>query len=69
METASGPISVTLSLGVVAIANGISMTLEQLLALADQMLYRAKQLGRNRVVLWDFARAMESGRTEDSTPE
>ncbi|QGU31988.1 sensor domain-containing diguanylate cyclase [Thermochromatium tepidum] len=61
IETASGPIAVTLSLGVVAIDNGRSMTLEQLLDTADQMLYRAKQAGRNRVEAWDLACSQEAG--------
>lgn len=61
IETPSGLVSVTLSIGVVAVDNGRSMTLEQLLDAADQMLYRAKQTGRNRVELWDLARSPESG--------
>ncbi|MBK1654607.1 sensor domain-containing diguanylate cyclase [Allochromatium vinosum] len=60
IETPSGPVSVTLSLGVVAIADGPAMTLERLLDAADQMLYRAKQAGRNRVEIWDLGRSMES---------
>jgi diguanylate cyclase (GGDEF)-like protein/PAS domain S-box-containing protein len=61
IETPSGPVSVTLSLGVVAIDDGRSMTLEQLLDAADQMLYRAKQAGRNRIEIWDLGRSLESG--------
>jgi diguanylate cyclase (GGDEF)-like protein/PAS domain S-box-containing protein len=57
IETANGPVSVTLSLGVVAVDNGRSMTLEQLLDAADQMLYRAKQAGRDRVEIWDLGRS------------
>ena len=54
IETAGDPVSETLSLGVVAIDDGRSMTFEQLLDAADQMLYRAKQMGRDRVELWDL---------------
>jgi diguanylate cyclase (GGDEF)-like protein/PAS domain S-box-containing protein len=61
IETPNGPVSVTLSLGVVAVDNGRSMTLEQLLDAADQMLYRAKQAGRDRVEIWDLGRPLESG--------
>lgn len=60
IQTPSGPISVTLSLGVVAIDDGPAMPLERLLDAADQMLYRAKQTGRNRVEIWDLGRSMES---------
>lgn len=60
IETPGGPVSVTLSLGVVSIDDGRSMTLEQLLDAADRMLYRAKQMGRNRVELWELGRSAES---------
>ena len=53
VPTAQGSISVTLSLGVAAISDGHPLGLEQLLDSADQMLYQAKQAGRNCVVVWD----------------
>lgn len=53
VSTAQGAVSVTLSLGVAAISDGHPMTLEQLLDSADQMLYQAKQAGRNCVRVWD----------------
>lgn len=68
IDTPEGAVSVTLSLGVVAIDDGQAETLERLLAVADQMLYRAKQMGRNRVVLWDLGHAAESA-AEDSDRE
>ncbi|MCK7575400.1 MAG: PAS domain-containing protein [Chromatiales bacterium] len=60
IETSNGPISVTLSLGVVAIDDGPAMPLERLLDAADQMLYRAKQTGRNRVEIRDLGHPLES---------
>lgn len=51
--TAQGAVSVTLSLGVAAISDGHPMSLERLLDSADQMLYQAKQAGRNCVRVWD----------------
>ena len=53
IPTAQGSVSVTLSLGVAAISDGHPLGLEQLLDSADQMLYQAKQAGRNCVVVWD----------------
>ncbi len=53
VPTAQGSVSVTLSLGVAAISDGYPIGLEQLLDSADQMLYQAKQAGRNCVVVWD----------------
>lgn len=51
--TEHGPLSLTLSLGVVAMSDGNSISFEYLLDTADRMLYQAKQAGRNRVVAWD----------------
>ncbi len=53
IDTKEGTVSVTLSLGVAAISNGISIPFEQLLDVADRLLYQAKQAGRNRVEVWD----------------
>ncbi|MBU0965349.1 MAG: GGDEF domain-containing protein [Proteobacteria bacterium] len=47
------PFPVTISAGVARYKAGDS--LERLTERADQALYRAKQTGRNRVILWDIA--------------
>ncbi|WP_307834548.1 diguanylate cyclase [Paractinoplanes lichenicola] len=49
VPTRAGPIPVTISVGVAPLAAGDS--LDQVLARADHALYRAKETGRNRVVL------------------
>ena len=51
VETPEGRICVTVSLGVAGSAGAAPVDVEQLLRLADTALYRAKQLGRNRVEL------------------
>jgi diguanylate cyclase (GGDEF)-like protein len=51
LNTERGPITMTLSLGVVAL-NGRCTDLEALLERADQALYVAKQTGRDRVCVW-----------------
>jgi len=50
-STDSGPVSVTLSVGV-AVSTGCDDELEALIKRADQALYCAKQHGRNRVSVW-----------------
>lgn len=50
-ETEHGPLRVTISLGV-AVLNDQTRELADLLKLADHALYRAKELGRNRVSAW-----------------
>jgi diguanylate cyclase (GGDEF)-like protein len=47
-----GNISITASLGI-ATLGGEHDTLEQIIQRADQALYRAKQAGRNRSVIWE----------------
>lgn len=51
VPTERGPISVKASLGVVGVSGKIETTLEDLLSRADQALYKAKESGRNRVVI------------------
>jgi diguanylate cyclase (GGDEF)-like protein len=50
MQTDAGPISITVSIGVVCTANGLT-DLAALLDQADKAMYAAKRAGRNRVVL------------------
>ncbi|HVO56621.1 MAG TPA: diguanylate cyclase [Dongiaceae bacterium] len=49
--TENGPISVTMSLGVVGTIDWPELEAEQLIHQADLALYKAKELGRNRAVL------------------
>ena len=49
--TERGPVSVTVSIGV-AQGNSRSTTLDALLQHADQVLYDAKEKGRNRIAVW-----------------
>ena len=55
METASGPVAVTISVGMAVLGEPCN-TLDKLLKCADQALYLAKERGRNRVCEWDRER-------------
>lgn len=66
--TSQGPIRITISLGVVARRAGTQPSADALLSAADAALYRAKNLGRNRVELAsedDFAAESVSRTTAD----
>ena len=53
IETDIGPIETTISIGVAVKEQTTSMSIDQLLSRADRAMYRAKQAGRNRVIIWD----------------
>ena len=53
VETSSGPIQVTVSIGC-ALRQLETRDIFQLVARADQALYQAKQSGRNRVMMFDY---------------
>jgi len=52
-ETEIGPINTTISIGVAIKEKTTTMSIDQLLSRADRAMYRAKQAGRNRVIIWD----------------
>jgi len=52
-EYNSSSFSVTVSMGLAALTHKPATTLSQLLEMADQSLYKAKDTGRNKIVLWE----------------
>jgi len=49
----SKPLKVTVSIGVASINRDIHLSNNDFISAADSMLYKAKDSGRNQVVLWD----------------
>jgi diguanylate cyclase (GGDEF)-like protein len=55
--TERGDVNLTVSIGLACLEPGSNNNLEQILDLADQALYRAKDLGRNRIQTWQESNA------------
>jgi diguanylate cyclase (GGDEF)-like protein len=53
IKTEIGLIHTTISIGVAIKEKATTMSIDQLLSNADRAMYRAKQAGRNRVIVWD----------------
>jgi diguanylate cyclase (GGDEF)-like protein len=53
IETEVGPIRTTISIGIAIKEKAATISIDQLLSRADRAMYRAKQTGRNRVIIWD----------------
>ena len=53
IKTEIGLIHTTISIGVAIKEKATTMSIDQLLSNADRAMYRAKQTGRNRVIIWD----------------
>jgi two-component system, cell cycle response regulator len=62
VETDSGPLKITLSIGAAATGDWPEQTAGQILHLADLALYRAKEEGRNRVAIAGAAEGEEAMR-------
>lgn len=52
IQTDIGAVNTTISIGVAIKEKSADMSIDQLLSRADRAMYRAKQTGRNRVILW-----------------
>ena len=61
IPTSAGPLSVTISLGVVTALGNHPGQADQLIAAADIALYRAKHAGRNRVEVFDRSTRTDTG--------
>ena len=53
IKTEIGFVHTTISIGVAIKEKATTMSIDQLLSNADRAMYRAKQAGRNRVIIWD----------------
>jgi two-component system cell cycle response regulator len=60
VETNTGPLKITISIGAVATANCPDQKAKQVLLVIDAALYRAKEEGRNRVVMAGIAEQEEA---------
>ncbi len=61
VESEEGPVQVTASIGLASYPGSAARDVNELIALADQALYRAKERGRNRVELAKSARGRALG--------
>ena len=52
IQTDIGTVNTTISIGVAIKEKSVDMSIDQLLSRADRAMYRAKQTGRNRVIVW-----------------
>jgi len=66
IATERGPISITVSLGVAISTETSSFHAESLLQMADEALYRAKQMGRNRIELAEAPEHPAAGSPESA---
>ena len=53
IKTDIGSVNTTISIGLAIKEKTSIMSVDQLLSRADRAMYRAKQTGRNRVIIWD----------------
>ncbi len=72
MQTPDGDLHITASFGVASLPRGREATAEELIRLADRAMYRAKEAGRNRVMLategvrWEVTTALRELSAERS---
>ena len=60
IQTEIGPINTTISIGVAIKEKTATLDIDQLLSQADRAMYRAKQAGRNRIIVWDERNLQET---------